>query len=225
MEAQPAHIKSRYKRLALITHENHLAHLDPDDEDTLVVSCDWLLWQQALSDGRHCIYYELGILDWDGPEADNTDLYIRAGDWVYEDGKDLTLFHGVSLGKQFSTELALYLMNTRRLNRAIAALINRFSPQEILFFDFSNDINVLEPETRRALIKNAAKKQDVRFTDLSDVKGDVFHSLSDSPVFLRGHTLAARALLFVYTRVLEAVTNLRCLFSRNNKRVMVVFIM
>ena len=217
-------IKPQYKRLALITHENHLAHLDADDEDTLIVSCDWLLWQQALNDRRHCVYYELGILDWNGPEADNTHLYVQANDWVYEDGKDLTLFHGVSLGKQFCTEMALNLMNTRRLNQSITALAARFSSQEILFFDFSNDISVLDLKARKNLVQAFSARQGVRFSDRSDVQGDVHQSLSDTPVTLKGHNLRVRVMLFVYTRLLESLTRLRCLFSRNNKRVLVVFV-
>ena len=59
----PSYFKERYQRLALVSHTKHLAALDRNDDETLVVSSDWFLWQKAVHDQWHCIFYETGLLN------------------------------------------------------------------------------------------------------------------------------------------------------------------
>ena len=57
-----SHIRASYSRLALITDPAQLARIDDDYDDTLVVSCDWLLWQKALAAQMHVVYYCIAVL-------------------------------------------------------------------------------------------------------------------------------------------------------------------
>ena len=50
--------KETYRRVALVSHPRHLQQLDVEDDDTLVVSCNWLLWQRAAEEGWNCIHAE-----------------------------------------------------------------------------------------------------------------------------------------------------------------------
>ena len=50
----PTGMKEKYKRFALVSNHTHVERLDMDDETTLIVSCDWLLWHQLIADGGHC---------------------------------------------------------------------------------------------------------------------------------------------------------------------------
>lgn len=224
LDPLPGHIKAHYPKLALISHPDHLSHLNPEDEDTLIVSCDWLVWQKCLAKNLHCIYYEFGLLGWSDRESENSDLYIRGNDWVYESGKDQTIFHGVSLGRFFCTEITMCLMNIRRLEQSIKTLLDRFSPDEIFFFDFSNDISVLDQGARRDLIKNIAKVRSVRFIDQGGVPFNEEKSLAHHSVDLKEHSRKIEALLFLYARALEVATTLRCRLNKKNRRVMVVCI-
>ena len=62
-------LESRYERLILVTERDHIAAIDAIGEEGLIVSGDWLLWQQCLSEGRHAIHKDLGLLDWDGKKS------------------------------------------------------------------------------------------------------------------------------------------------------------
>jgi hypothetical protein len=216
-------MKRSYRRLALVTSRDQLDQLDAGDEGTLIVSCDWLLWQQALTEGRHAVHYELGIVSWDEPDTLDKDLYIRANDWLYgDDGRDMTLFHGVSLGKLFCSDIAMGLMNFHRIKRSLVSLIKRFRVEEIVYFDFASDITVLDLEMRKGVVHDIVEKQGLRFSDRSGANADDRLSMSENPTTLRGHGFLKNAALFLYTRALEMLTNLRALVRRPDKRVLIV---
>jgi hypothetical protein len=219
----PPHFRKRYRRLALVTHEEHLKTLDPNDEETLVVSCDWLLWQKALSDGRHCVHYELGLLGWDEPEAAGVDLLIRANDWVYDDdGLDVTVFQGVSLGKLFASELNKCLMNYFRLSRALKGIAQRFHPEEVVFYDFANDIDVLDQNLRREIVQRVADDLGLRFTDGGDNSNLGVLRISEQSTAPAKHGAVKRALVNLYARLLEAITRLRCAIYGRDRRVLIL---
>ena len=160
LEDLPSYLKPCYRQLALVTNWNQVEQLDAEDEDTLIVSCNWLLWQEALLENRQCVHYALGIISWDEPNTLDRDLYIRANDWLYGDGvRDLTLFHGVSLGKLFCTDVAMGLMNFHRFERSLVPLINRFGAEEIVYFDFANDISVLDRDMRRDTVRSSEEQR------------------------------------------------------------------
>lgn len=108
-------LRDQYQRLILISHPRHAENLAPD-ANALIVSSDWLLWKRLMSDGVHCIHYEWG---WDYP-ADgelNSDLYLRAIDWVFAGGEDATEFRGVSLGQLLVIPVSRVIREYEKLNR------------------------------------------------------------------------------------------------------------
>lgn len=220
----PGHIKDRYRRLALIGRKMHLRYIDAGDQDTLIVCCDWLLWQRLLREGRHVVHYELGILDWPESDSIKTDIMIRANDWLYASGKDLTEFRGVSLGRLFMGEVSMCLMNYYRLARSLRTLVRRFRPADILFCDFINDINYISRDLRKRIVAEVAAEAGARVIDVegtSPPRADVIAGAAPATAFGR---LARGALIFLYTRTVEALTRLRCLFSDRRKRVLVLVI-
>lgn len=219
LDQLPGHIKDRYRRLILISREAHLRYVDAGDEDTLIVCCDWLLWQRLLRQGRHVVHYELGILGWPESDSIKTDIMIRANDWVYASGRDLTEFRGVSLGRLFMGEVSMCLMNYYRLARSLGSLLRHFQPAEILFCDFINDINYVSRDLRKRIVAGVAAEAGVRVTD-----AEVFSSPADA---CAGAAPSAdgpwgrSVLIFFYTWTVEALTRLRCLFADCRKRVLV----
>ena len=224
VDALPGHIKPRYRRLALIACQDHLERLEPDDGETLIVSCNWLLWQKALAEKKHCVYYELGLLDWSEPDSLITDLYIRANDWVYDGDKDLTLFRGASLGKLFGAEVSLCMVNYLRLERTLAMLIERFQPEDILFFDFVIEANVLTGSLRKKVVASVAADYGVRFVEQRDAEVPAEQQISEDSTAPTGHGPFVRALLAVYGIAIGVATNMRCLFRDKQQRVLMVVI-
>lgn len=218
----PRHVRSHYRRLVLVSRREHVAPGDLGDDETLIVSCDWLLWQELATQGRHCVYFELGLLDWP-PDADlDNNLFIRAHDWIYAGGADDTLFHGVSLGRSFGGEVSMALMNICRLDRAIRSLIKRFRPQEIIYVDYINEISVVGNNLRRSIVAAAARDHQAllsfREGETSTAAPRIAEMLYAAPPAGR----LKRALLGFYTRFLEAATNLRRIFSGPAPRVLVL---
>ena len=223
LEVLPAHIKQSYRRLALVTDSNQLDQLDAGDEDTLIVSCDWLSWQQALAEKRHAVHYELGLVQWDPPDSLDRDLFIRANDWLYGDeGLDLTVFHGVSLGKLSGTQVALALSNYHRIRASLLTLISRFTPKDILLYDFANDISFLDRPFRKEIIKNVVESRGLGFLDCSDGIHDNGQQMSEKTFASRGHGPVAQAILFLYTRALEILTNIRSFATPRRRRVLII---
>ena len=164
----PPHLGNRYRRLALVSHPRHLRRLRKDDAETLVVSCNWLLWQEAVGDGWHCVSYEA---EHDGADpADLTStIYSRADDWMFVDGADATAFKGVSLGAKCIRDESLVINESERLRRSLAALARRYRPEEFVFFDFREDLfGFLEPEARFNLVRAVAEDRGLRVTDRRD---------------------------------------------------------
>jgi hypothetical protein len=220
----PRHIKVRYQRLALIAYEDHLDHLDLQDKDTLIVSSNWLIVQRALAEGHHCIYYELGLHDWDEPDSLHTDLFIRANDWAFANGEDVTRFHEVSLGKLFCGEVALCMLSHLRLTRSLIKLIERFQPEEIQFFDLMNEFNVLDRDLRKQSLEAVAKDKGVIFTDAGASAIPENQKTSESPVNVRGHGIFKQIILGIYTRLAGLATTLRCLGKNRHNRIFMVVV-
>jgi hypothetical protein len=225
LDSLPAFIKPRYKRLALISSQGHMDQLAPVDEDTLVVMCDWLLWQESIDAGHHCVYYELGIAEWSEPDTLHldSDLMLLSNKWIYETGKDITEFRGVSLGKQFHSEMLFCLINYLRLERSLRKLIDRFQPEEILFYDFANDINVLDRSLRREVVQSIIRELGLRFMDRSDPSEHDAYTISENLLAVQGSpSLLRRILLPIYTGVLGFVTALRTGWARKTRVLMLL---
>ena len=167
LEETPNHLRERYRRLVLVSLPRHLDALKPEDTDTLVVAHSWLLWQEALAEGRHCVQYESASLA--HPPADQqTDIHVRCNDWLFVDGVDPTDFRGVSLGCRFSREIGLLIMERERLARALESLIARYRPEAVIYIDFRADHSVMDADGRFALVTEIAERHGIAAVDRRD---------------------------------------------------------
>jgi hypothetical protein len=161
------HIKRRYRKLALISLPRHFDDVCVRDDNTLFISCNWLLWQQNLAMGRHCIHYET-LHDGSDPLNLSEERNLRAVDWVYRNNRDVTMFRGVSLGRKFTEEIAQLIAEWHRLERGLEAAIKRFHPEEIAFFDYKAKNNRLSPVGCLQLVRGVAARFDVGVIDRRD---------------------------------------------------------
>lgn len=169
VDATPVHLRRRYARLALVSHARHVEILDAGDPDTLIVSSDWLLWQSLSAANRHCVFLERGNAAANEPGRLSEDIILRANDWIYIDGRDVTEFSGVSLGRQFSTELVFYISTYYRVATALKNLIDEFAPTELVLFDiWLSDTQVTDPWARRQLVEAVAARRGLALTDRFD---------------------------------------------------------
>ncbi len=164
------HLKERYPRFALVSLSRHVDQLDPRDTDTLIISCNWLLWQKEAAKGRHCLHYE-SLSDGSDPLHLGTDHYLRACDWLFSSGKDVTLFRDVSLGRKLISPIGQVIMEWNRLAHALEALIRRYQPGKILFFDFQAELNRLDPSARFSVVVEVATEFGVNVIDRRDPPG------------------------------------------------------
>lgn len=214
-------LKSAYARLALVTSAEQAARIE-DDGETLIVSCDWLLWQELSEAGRPAVFYELGLLDWDDLDQLDSQLFIRANDWVYDaQGRDVTLFRGVSLGKLLTGDCSMALINFARMDRSLAVLAERFAAREFIFFDYSNEISTLGGEQRRALVRGLAEERGLAFTDRSaEAAGEFLVAEKAAPPPPKGGWRGRLACL--YSRLADLVTGLAALARPGRRRVLLL---
>jgi hypothetical protein len=165
---RPPHLKARYRRLAILSHERHLAQLNVRDGDTLAVCCDWLLWQRCLDRGLHCTFYEEGLVEDHGLGAFQDKILLMANEWVLIDGEDATEFQGVSLGRAFNAEVVRVLVSYLKMEAALRALIEAYLPNEIVLFDYRHELEALDPQTRRQMVETVATEHRIALTDCWD---------------------------------------------------------
>jgi len=209
------YIKNHYRRLALVTHERHVARLDPEDTDTLIISCDWLLWQKCLEREMHCIFYEAGLLDWPKNGPRNVDLNIKANDWIFIDGKDASKFNGVSLGKQFMKEISLFIVSYTRLELSLRVLTTKFKPEEYLYFDYRTELGILDMKVIDSIVFSVAKACEVKVINKRDpVKYDDTE-LPRRPLYGALIETAERKQYYnLYLKLMDITSWLRSLISR-----------
>lgn len=165
---RPVALKSQYNRLALVSAPRHLARLSKDDTDTLVVICDWLLWQSAATDGWHCVHFESALIDNHAADPLDMDIMLRANDWVWLDGVDHTLFHGVSLGRQFCGAVQYIVSAYYRLDLSLRKLLKEFGCRDLVFYDYWVDRYLVSPDLRHLIVSTVAHDMGVRFDDHLD---------------------------------------------------------
>ncbi len=213
----PDHIRATYRQMALVTSEEQLERVGLDD-DTLIVSCDWLLWQKAIANKQHCVHYEQGITLWAEPDTLDSDLMIKSNSWLYDNGEDPTLFHGVSLGKLFHGQVLFCHLNIYRLERSLLKLIEKFMPAAIHFYDFANDINVLNKDMRRLLVQSVASSKTLKFTDHSQDNDPSAHSIAEDLLAAPSRPSTSRKLTGqAYGFIMSTLTRFRSSLKRKPK--------
>lgn len=218
-ELQP-HIRSSYKKLVFVVSEIDLARVNIDN-DTLVVTCDWLMWHRLSAKKQHIVYYELGILNQTVPKELTTDLYNHANEWINDCDHDPSLFHNVSLGRLFGGEIAMAVMNFYRISMSIRGLAKMFSSEEIVFVDFKYDINHLNFDLRHMLVSNIASDLGLAFTDLSRNESQATPA-SVSVYRLRSTSIIREAFAKCYATTIDALTKARGYMLKKAPRVLIL---
>lgn len=218
----PSYMLSRYRRLVLVTSEDQITpHVL--DNDSLIVTCDWLSWHKLIADGRHAVYFELGTLDWQIDDNLNTDLFLHDNDWILDiEGDDPTIFRNVSLGRLFGAEMNMAIMNYHRLHRALASLIKRFDPEEVQFVDFRYDVNHLSRALRRYTVRSTCEKFGVRFSDASNTEEQNDHKSNVSIYRHESHGRTRLAVLSLYVFAVETLTFIRGMMASKERRPLVL---
>jgi len=169
-------LNDSYDRLILVSQSEQLDGIQPD-EATLVIVCDWLLWQQISSIYPHSIFYEAGMKFRTADDDLGETLFLKANDWVYAVGEEKMRFMGVVLGKMYASEMTRANINYYRIFRTLVPLIENFNVREIIYFDYRNEINFFDYAFRKNLIRTLAEERNLSFIDKSNEDDDNKHTV------------------------------------------------
>lgn len=223
--ARPAGLKDRYGRITLISHRRHLGLLDPRDSDTLVLSTDWLAWRRCLDDGIHCLHFESFLKEWPAERGDPDTIHMRRCDWMLRDGRDITLFRGVSLGKLFIRDVALGCNASERIWHALDRAIRQFSPSEIVFHDLRAEHDLLDETVRCWMVRELAARHGVRLIEKLDVPSHGDPGFSEridgfgAPV---PESFVRRTLRAVYAEIVDIAFRIRDRKPRSPNKVLLI---
>lgn len=190
----PSYLRPTYRRLVLVSHPRHLAGLDLADAESLVVATDWLTWRQAVDRGGHCVHYEGFLEEWPAERGQPGEQYLRAAQWMLEEGHDPTLFHGVSLGRAFANDVMLFRGAFSRIHHALTRIVAAYRPEEVVLVDLHFDRGLLDSDSKRILVGTLAERHGLRYVEALDVPDDedpgrpdhVFRGLpAENPVRVR----------------------------------------
>lgn len=166
---RPAWLRPGYTRMALVSHARHLAGLEANDADTLVVATDWLLWQRCMRQGFHALHFEHLLAELPAERQPLIELPQRALRWMRgPDGEDLTAFKGVSLGTVYVRQMLLATQAVERLWCGLDRLARAFSPRRLVFFDLRGDIDMVEDAQKRQLVQALARHHGLELEDRFD---------------------------------------------------------
>lgn len=151
-----------FSRLVVVSHR---FQLERAGDDCLIATNDWLAWRQCLDQGRPAIHLEGLMAEWPAERGDADTFYQRHGAWMVEAGEDLTLFRGVSLGKQFNGHVVLLRHLAERLFHALDAACRRYRPQTIELLDLRTEYGLLNDAGKRLLVEAVAARNAIAFID------------------------------------------------------------
>lgn len=158
-------LADRYETLVLARHSDQIADLDPAGADTLVVFSDWLSWVEWRRRGGAGVPAESFLAEWPDQLGDPDRVFQRGTAWMMVDGKDVTLFHGVSLGKQFNWILAGVWHAHTRLEAALDAAIRRFRPAKLVYRGLRAEYEFLGADLLKTLARRVAAAHCLAFLD------------------------------------------------------------
>lgn len=220
---QPSSLKSQYDTLTLIRSDEDLAALDADD-NTLIVCCDWLLSHQLVMAGRHAVYYEAGLVAWQKDDDLDTELFNHSNDWILDSEEaDNTNFHSVCVGRTFSSEISMALINFYRIHRAIYMLVKTYRPKHVCFYDVQFEINHLERHLRSRIVARIAATHYAEFHDMSSDATDAKQSARVNNYRDQTLSLGYRSILAgIYIFATKTITWLRRKMMYDDNRALVL---
>lgn len=156
VRARPQWLRPAYATLVLVANQDQLAGLDPAATDTLVWTTDWMAWRRWCDQGGHGLHFEYFLDGWlqDG----DRDRLLSGCEWMYADGIDLTLFEGVSLGKQFNWEVVGAHHAFTRLLVALERALERLGVRRIQVRGVRAEYDFLDADAYRRLVEAAAAR-------------------------------------------------------------------
>lgn len=214
------YLKPSYKNIRLISHRNHVPRLGVDP-DTLTISTDWLAWRYCVDAGHHSIHIEGLLAEWPEERGNPNLHYQSSSTWMYVNGEDITLFHGVSLGNQFNKWMAHLSHGYHRLWHALDRACVNYKPKIIEFYDIRADYDYLDESAKKALVDEITEKHQLQLIDYQDRMSpdpNAFHDLpfqmqSGEPKNLKFY------LKFLYEIFVEYWFRLRFEFVKPGKRI------
>lgn len=211
------------ERVAFITHERHIDALraSGDLDCTLLISCDWLIWQKCLQQNLNCVSIEEQIYVNPSNDTWQSDLLIVANEWVYSGATDMTLFYGASVGKLFNTQVAVALSTYLRMKNSIETVIQRYRVSEIIYFDFRTETNILNDELRQKIVCDIAAKFGVKVFLKKD---PISRSDPSQAMVQEGKKTGAvqSPLLKLATLAMTYVVNLAGVWRRQKRRALIL---
>jgi|GEM_PF-6783590 len=152
--------------IVLVTLDRHLADLHPRD-GLLVVTTEWALWRRASLRGFHALHLDGLLTDWCPRDCTVSAYYSAFLHWYMADGKDMTLYRGISVGQAIYRELGYAVLAHERLFDALIALMARTSAKRVRLRDLRGDYFLVDDDMKRWMVANAAGS-DVEIIDELD---------------------------------------------------------
>jgi hypothetical protein len=214
------HLKETYKKIVLVSHRNQLPAINVDPE-MLIISTDWLTWQYCIEAGHHSIHFESMLEVWPEDRGDPDFHRQNSSTWMYKNNVDISLFHGVSLGKQFNKQLSWLRHGYLQLWHALDRACKRFKPAVLVYHGVRVDFDCLDEYAKLALVSNISEKNGLQLITAEN------QETSDSPVF---HDLPFQVqieesrnlkyyLRYLYEIVVDQCFKIRFAFVKPSKRV------
>ena len=229
IDDEAPHLKASYRRLALVTDQRHVDLLGAENGDTLIVSSDWLLWQECLHKGLPCVLASRGIPGWGDMQDLGTNYFVLTHDWLYVNGEDATLFRGVSLGRKFVRQISVVIADYEIKKRALEVLTERFGPSQYIYFDYRTDDDFLDDSNRFSIVCSVAERFGIDVVDRRDRLAPVnaecsVYALYKSPETggNPGQDKAAQACLAVFEWVADGLSRLRRFLGRTRPGVLLL---
>jgi hypothetical protein len=157
-----------FDNLALVSHPRHLDQLDQNEGTTLVVATEWAVWQVAVERGLAAVHHEGLLKSWPDEISPPEEVYSDACMWIYADGKDMTLYGDVSLGRLYGTFLAHAHHAVLLIGAALNRLCLAHTPRRIVLYDLSAHFGALGAAAKRQLVAEIAAEAKIEVLDRLD---------------------------------------------------------
>ena len=165
-----AHTKrptARGGALVFVAHTSHVtSELADAHADAVWVCSDWLHWQQMIAAGRPSVLFEEALTRWDANVEEMAEEFmLRVNDPAFSNGKDVTLYRGVSLGQVALRPAILFRAAALRIEHATRELIREFQPRRIIYVDCRAETVGLTVDQRFKVVAMVCRELDVECID------------------------------------------------------------
>lgn len=152
------------ERLVVAARLGDLDGLDPAEPGLAVFLTDWIDWLAWRRQGGLAVHAESCLAEWPQELGEQARFVQQATSWMYVDGRDVTLFKGVSLGKQLNWEATGVCLAFGRLYASLTRAVKRLAPQRIEYRNLRAEYDFLSGETALNLVRDVAAACAVPFS-------------------------------------------------------------